>query len=373
MLFEPYVLKNITLANRIVRSATYEKGADAEGFVTPLLIDRYENLARGGVGLIITGGAPVHPTGRFVPQMVAAYDDKYIDGLSRMAGAVSALGGKIVLQIAHGGRQCYPELLNGELPIAPSAVLEPVLNVTPREMTEEEIWTMIHAFGEAARRAKAAGFHGVQIHGAHGYLVSQFLSPHTNRRTDNWGGDEDGRFRFLGEVYKAIRKAVGGDYLVLIKINASDHLCCNGLMPDASLRIAERLEALGLDAVEVSGGMYESSLKPARTKILHPTDEAYFKESAALFKMSLNIPVILVGGIRTRSIAEEMLVKGYADLVSMSRPLIREPDLPNKFRAGKDKADCESCNGCMNFRRLDTVKCVVLHKLKEQVLPPPRQ
>ncbi|MCG6553428.1 MAG: NADH:flavin oxidoreductase [Candidatus Magnetominusculus sp. LBB02] len=366
MLFEPYTLKGIRLPNRIVRSATYEKGADAHGFVTPGLIERYEALAKGGVGLIITGGAPVHTTGVFVPQMVAAYDDKYIDGLSGLAGGVHAAGGRLVLQIAHGGRQCYPELLNGALPIAPSAVHEPVLNITPREITEDEIWTMIRAFGDAARRAKAAGFDGVQIHGAHGYLVSQFLSSHTNRRTDGWGGDEDRRFRFLKEVYNAIRQQVGGDYLVLIKMNSSDHLCCGGLRPDESLRIAQRLEALGIDAMEVSGGMYESSLRPARTKILHPQDEAYFKNASALFKMSLNIPVIVVGGIRSRAVAEEMLQQGYADLISMSRPLIREPDLPNKFKAGKDKADCESCNACMNFRRLDTVKCVVLQKLKDQ-------
>ncbi|MBF0405299.1 MAG: NADH:flavin oxidoreductase [Nitrospirae bacterium] len=373
MLFEPYVLKDIKLTNRLVRSATYEKGADNEGFITSGLIERYETLAKGGVGLIITGGAPVHPTGVFVPQMVAAYDDKYIDGLGRLTAAVHAHSGKIALQIAHGGRQCYPELLNGRLPLAPSAVHEPVLNITPREITEDEIWTLIQAFGEAARRAKSAGFDGVQIHGAHGYLVSQFLSSHTNRRTDNWGGDEARRFRFLEEVYKAIRKAVGSDYLVFIKMNSSDHLCCGGLRPDESLRIAQRLEALGIDAVEVSGGMYESSLRPARTKILHPEDEAYFKGPASLFKMSLSIPVILVGGIRSRAVAEEMLDKGYADLISMSRPLIREPDLPEKFRAGKDRSDCESCNACMNFRRLDTVKCVPLHKLKEQALSSPQQ
>ncbi|MBF0516094.1 MAG: NADH:flavin oxidoreductase [Nitrospirae bacterium] len=368
MLFEPYVLKDITLSNRMVRSATYEKGADADGFVTPKLIALYEELARGGVGLIVTGGAPVAPSGIFVPQMVAAYDDKYIAGLSALPAAVHAIGGRIALQIAHGGRQCYPEMLNGQQSIAPSAVHEPVLNITPREITEEEIWTVIHAFGQAARRAKAAGFDGVQIHGAHGYLVSQFLSSHTNRRSDSWGGDEDRRFRFLEEVYKAIRRAVGGDYLVFIKINGSDHLCCGGLRPDESLRVAQRLEALGIDAVEVSGGMYESTLRPARTKILHKEDEAYFKDTAALFKMSLSIPVILVGGIRSRIVAEEMLERGYADLISLSRPLIREPDLPRKFMAGKDRAECESCNACMNFRRLDTVKCVPLQKLKERTL-----
>ncbi|MBF0320628.1 MAG: NADH:flavin oxidoreductase [Nitrospirae bacterium] len=365
MLFEPYTLKGITLANRLVRSATYEKNADEEGFVTPGLIEMYEALARGGVGLIITGGAPVHPTGKFVPQMVAAYDDKYIDGLSKLVSAVHAQGGKIALQIAHGGRQCYPELLNGELPMAPSAVYEPVLKTTPREMAEEEIWTIIRAFGDAARRAKAAGFDGVQIHGAHGYLVSQFLSSHTNRREDAWGGDEDRRFRFAAEVYKAIRKEVGSDYLVFIKINTNDHLCSGGLRPDESLRVAQRLQALGIDAVEVSGGMYESALRPARTKILHVEDEAYFKEPAGMFKMSLKIPVILVGGIRSRSVAEDMLDKGYADLISMARPLIREPDLPKKFMSGKDKSDCESCNACMFFRRLDKVKCVQLQKLKE--------
>ncbi|MCI4625207.1 MAG: NADH:flavin oxidoreductase [Candidatus Magnetoovum sp. WYHC-5] len=357
MLFEPLNIKNIVLKNRLIRSATYEKLADKNGYVTSGLIKIYEALASGGIGLIITGNALVHPSGMSVPQILSIHNDSYIAGLKTLTNAVHNAGGTIFIQLVHGGRQCYPELLGGKPPIAPSAVFESLLRVMPKQMTEEEVWEIIAAFGESAHRAKEAGFDGIQIHGAHGYLVSEFLSSYTNKRNDYWGGDENRRFHFVEKLMRAVRNAVGNDYPVIIKMNAADFIN-GGLEGDESLRIAKRLEEISFDAVEVSGGMYESDLKPAREQILKEEDEAYFRAYTKDFKKLLNIPVILVGGIRSKNVAEAILKNHEADFISMSRPLIREPDLPNKFKESKEKADCISCNGCMRFRKLDFVKCI---------------
>lgn len=361
MLFDPFNLAGIKLKNRIVRSATYEKRADVDGFVTDALIEFYKELTNGGVGLIITGNALVHVSGRSVPQMICMHNDHYIDKLKHLTKAIHNLDGKVIIQLVHGGRQCFPALLGGQQPIAPSEVYDPSTKITPREMTNEEIWEIIEAFGDTARRAMYAGFDGAQIHGAHGYLISEFLSPHTNKRDDYWGGDEERRFHFLEEVCKATKKEVADNYPILIKMNADDFIE-GGLKPKESVRIAKRLEELGICAIEVSGGMYESGIKTAQPNIIKEEQEAYFRDNSRLFKKELNIPVILVGGIRSKSVAEDVLQKGDADLISIARPLIREPDLPNKFKEGKEKADCISCNGCMRFQKLDMVKCTQINK-----------
>ncbi|MFO0752190.1 MAG: NADH:flavin oxidoreductase [Thermodesulfovibrionales bacterium] len=357
MLFDPFPFAGTTLKNRLVRSATYEKRADEDGFATDSLIGLYEELARGGTGMLITGNALVHTSGRSVQEMLCIHNDHYVDRLKRLTDAVHCQGGYIVVQVVHGGRQSPPALLGGALPLAPSAVYEPFLKATPRAMTDQEIWEIIEAFGSAARRALDAGFDGIQIHGAHGYLVSSFLSPHTNRRDDYWGGDEERRFHFAEEVVKAMRSEVGDQLPLMIKMNADDCLE-GGLTPEESVRIAKRLDDLGLSAVEVSGGMYESGMKTIRTDIVGEEKEAYFRDAAALFKRSLRMPVILVGGIRSRDVAEEILQKGSADLIALSRPLVREPDLPLKFREEKETADCISCNGCMRYPSLDVVRCI---------------
>jgi len=359
MLFEPFSFSGLNLKNRLVRSATFEKRADEDGFATEFLIELYEELTMGGIGLIITGNALVHPSGRSVPQMLCIHSDIYIQGLRKLTAAVHGLGGVIALQLVHGGRQSFPILLGGDDPIAPSAVYDTSTKIMPRAMTDTGIWEMIDAFADAARRARIAGFDGVQIHGAHGYLVNEFLSPHTNRRNDYWGGDEERRFHFLEEVYKAMRKEVGEDFPLMIKMNADD-LIEGGLKVEEAARAALRLEELGIDAIEVSGGMYESDEKAAKPDITSTDEEAYFRDAGKAFKEKLSVPVILVGGMRSKSVMEDVLHKGEADLISLARPLIREPDLPNKLREGKAKADCISCNGCMEFERFDVVKCVQL-------------
>lgn len=359
MLFEPFSFSGLNLKNRLVRSATYEKRADEDGFVTESIVELYEELTRGGIGLMITGNALVHPSGRSIPQMLCIHSDIYIQGLRKLTAAVHELDGLIAIQLVHGGRQSFPVLLGGNPPLAPSAVYDTSTKIMPKAMTDAEIWGIIDSFGDAARRGRIAGFDAVQIHGAHGYLVSEFLSPFTNRRDDYWGGDETRRFHFLEEVYKAVRREVGEDYPVLIKMNADD-LLDGGLQVEEAVRIAGKLEELGLDAVEVSGGMYESGKKTAQPDILTADKEAYFRSAGGLFKKGLQIPVMLVGGMRSRAVMEDVLRKGEADLISLARPLIREPDLPNKFREGKEAADCISCNGCMDFGKLDVVECIQL-------------
>lgn len=357
MLSKPFALQSLRLRNRIVRSATYEKRANDEGFVTDALIGFYEELARGGSGLIITGSALVHPSGRFAPRMLQIQSDLHVPGLRELTDAVHALGGLICLQIAHGGRQCPPVQLNGAEPIAPSPVHDPTLRVTPRAMTEREIWEIIDAFGDASRRARLAGFDAVQIHAAHGYLVSGFLSPHTNRRDDAWGGDEARRFHFLEEVIRSVRRAVGADFPLLVKVNASE-MIEGGLEIDEAVRIGARLEALGIDGVEVSGGMYESGRMTSRPHILNEDQEAYFRDAGRAFKEKLAIPVLLVGGFRSRKVMDGALLNGSADLISLSRPLLCEPDLPSRLLSGKQKADCVSCNGCLRLEKLEVVECV---------------
>lgn len=362
MLFEPFYFSGLQLKNRIVRAATYEKRADEDGFVTDSLIELYKDLAMGGSGLIITGNALVHPLGRSLPRMLCIHSDIYIPGLKKITKAVHQREGLIVLQLSHGGRQCPPLLLGVEHPLAPSEVYEPSLKVTPRAMTDTEIWEIVDAFAAAAERAQSAGFDAVELHGAHGYLISSFLSPYTNRRDDYWGGDEERRFHFIEEVCKAVRKAVGSEYPVLVKIN-SDDLLPGGIKPDESVRVAMRLESMGMDAVEISGGVMESPVKPVRPNILKVQDEAYLRDAGRLFKQRLRIPVILTGGMRSKSVMEDVLRSKEADLVGISRPLIREPDLPHLMRQGKEKADCISCNKCVRFSRLSRIRC---RQIKEE-------
>ncbi len=360
MLFEPFSFAGLNLKNRIVRSATYEKRADGDGFVTDELIEFYKDIAKGGMGLIISGGVLVHTSGRLVPQMLCIHNDFYIGKLKLLTDAVHNLGCSIIIQLVHGGRQSAPVLLGGEQPVAPSMVFDPSTRITPRAMVDQEIWEVIESFGNAARRAMYAGFDGVQLHAAHGYLINEFLSPHTNIRDDYWGGDEERRFHFVEEVYRAMRREVGENYPILIKMNADD--CIEGgLALEESVRIAKRLEDMDVCGFEVSGGMYEARNKTARTEILNPEQEAYFQSAAGLFKRHLSMPVMLVGGMRSRQVMEDVLLKGDADLISLSRPLVREPDLPHKMAEGKEKADCISCNACMRFNKLDVVRCAQKH------------
>ncbi len=355
-LFEGTDIAGLRLRNRIVRAATFEKLADANGAVTPGLLDMYQELAEGGSGLLITGGAIVHPTGRTLRQMVSAHADSFSGGLTRLADTVHEAGGLLALQLFHGGRHCPPKVINFETPLAPSEVHDTSTDTTPRAMADAEIWEMVDAFASAAFRAHAAGFDAVQVQAAHGYLISSFLSPRTNLRDDYWGGDEERRSHFAEEILKAIREAVGRDFPVIVKLNADDHMP-GGIEPEEAARIARKVELAGADAIEITGGTRESDPSILRKKIQADEAEGYYRAAGRLFKQKLNVPVVLTGGFRTRAAMEDALSEGEADLIGLSRPLICEPDLPRLFFDCAPASYCNSCNKCARFSRIDSVRC----------------
>jgi 2,4-dienoyl-CoA reductase-like NADH-dependent reductase (Old Yellow Enzyme family) len=302
--------------------------------------------------------------------MVVDTDD-IVEDLRKVADVAHEHDARIVAQLNHGGRQCDPAVI-GTTPLAPSAVRDKFSRVKPREMNPDEIREVIRSFGDGARRVKDAGFDGVQIHGAHGYLITQFLSAYTNRRTDEWGGTFEKRLLFLIEVYRAMRSQVGPDYPVLIKINAEDFVK-GGMTLEEGIAVCKKLDEMGIDAIEVSGGMLEQGLVYVKGDI--PRDlavrnrsfiervllrlvekslrekarfeEGYFVSQAAAIKRAVSVPVIAVGGVRRRKTMEEALRNGQADFISMCRPFIRQPNLVNQMQKGsEDPISCTNCNRC---------------------------
>lgn len=364
-LFESAVIGPMTLRNRFVRSATWEGMATPAGEVTPRLVETTAALARGGVGLIISGHAYIRPEGQAGPGQLGAYGDELVPGLRRMAAAAHDHGAKILLQLAHAG-YFAAERLTGAMPLAVSASVK--LDDTPRrEMRLADIGDLVAAFAAAAVRAKAAGFDGVQIHSAHGYCLNQFLSPLFNRRQDSYGGALENRVRVHLETIRAVRRAVGDDYPVLLKINGRD-FADGGLELHDSAAAAQLMEAAGLDAVELSSGMTRfSKLGSARKGITNQKKEAYNQEEAKAFKQRLRIPLILVGGIRSLPVAERLVAENICDFISMSRPFIREPDLINRWASGdRRKAACTSDNLCYGPARSgEGLYCVTAAKKKK--------
>lgn len=343
-LFTPANIGSLNLPNRLIRSATAERMAGTDGRPLPNLKLLYRELAQGGVGLIITGHMYVHPSGKAHTEMTGIYSDALIPELAELADTVHQAGGKIAVQISHGGMQCSRETVSGT--IAPSAIDKPFLKQPAREITPDEIEATIQAYAQAARRAKEAGFDGVQLHGAHGYLISQFLSPYVNRRTDEWGGELQGRTNFLRHVCHAVREQVGQTYPMIIKLGMMDGLD-GGLSADDGAQVVSLLEEMGLDAVEISGGIGGKRLTNIRKGIRSETDEAYLLPLSRKARSATTLPLMLVGGFRSRVVMERILVERNADFISLCRPLISEPDLPNQMRLGlKQKSRCISSNNC---------------------------
>jgi 2,4-dienoyl-CoA reductase-like NADH-dependent reductase (Old Yellow Enzyme family) len=353
VLFTPVQIGKAAIPNRFVRSATHDFMAEEDGSVSGRHLDLFRRLAEGEVGLIITGHAYVHPDGKASPRQIAVDDDRMVEGLSRIPRAVHDFPTRIFLQIAHAGRQTK-EKISGRVPVAPSAVYEPVFKLTPRAMTHEDVRTTVNDFIQAGRRAKQAGFDGVQIHVAHGYLLSGFISPHTNRREDEYGGSLENRVRIVREILRGLKSVAGPCFPVIAKLNSQDFLS-GGLAVEDSIEIARILEADGLDGVEVSGGMSEAERGSVWPGLRSEEEEGYFVESAARFKAVLGIPVLGLGGFRTFKMMERAVDEGRADLISLSRPFVREPGLVRKFRLGEvRKSECISCNKCFNPRG---IKC----------------
>jgi 2,4-dienoyl-CoA reductase-like NADH-dependent reductase (Old Yellow Enzyme family) len=344
-LFERSTINGMELANRFVRSATWEGMASDDGGCTPKLIALMTALAKGGVGLIISSHAYVSPEGQAAPWQLGAYSDDLVPGLEAMTKAVHESGGKIVMQLSHGGFFANAKQ-TGQTPMAPSEAAE--FAKSPRkEMTVDDIRDIVKSYGAAAKRAQNAGFDGVQIHAAHGYLLSQFLSPAFNRRNDAYGGNIRHRARAAVEVLQQIRQVVGREYPVLVKMNCRDFIE-NGLVVEESLEVAAMLVSEGIDAIELSGGiLVGGKLSPSRMGIKSEEKEAYFQDDARAFKKKVNVPLVLIGGNRSYQVADRLINEGTADYISMSRPFIREPDLINRWQAGDlSKAACVSDNMC---------------------------
>lgn len=349
LLFEKTSIKSLNLSNRSVRSATWTGLGDERGYVTDQAVSFYGELGSGGIGLIVTGYQYILTNGIQLPYMIGNYEDGQIEGLSRLAETVHSYGGKIIPQIVHAGALANVKLFReGDEVWGPSAIPHAVTGKTPMEVGKDEILKLLEAYAAAAARSKQAGFDGVQLHGAHGYGINQFLSPVWNKRSDAYGGSANNRYRFLAEVLEAVRGAVGDDFPVMIKLGVHDYVD-GGLEPDETVKVARRLAEDGIDAIEVSGGSAASpkGFAPIRKVKKVPEDEAYFAELARCIKESVSVPVVAVGGLRSLGTVQAVLSERKADYVAMSRPFIREPHLIKRWEQGDTSpALCISCGGC---------------------------
>lgn len=346
-LFQSGSIGSLAIKNRFVRSATWEGMASEDGSCTAKLVELTRELAEGEVGLIISSHVYVTPVGQAGPWQLGIHDDKFITGLAEMARAAHDGGSAIVLQLAHGGFQAATPLTKLAA-LGPSSLTKED-GTHCKEMTLAEIQHTVDAFVAAAVRAKNAGFDGVQIHAAHGYLLSEFLSPYYNRRRGEYGGAVANRSRIVLDILGQIKSTLGNEFPVLIKMNSEDFID-GGLTVEDSLQIARLLEDAGIDAIELSGGTADeaSQFKPVRQGRLPSEDrEVFYRDAAKRFKAAVNVPLALVGGIRSYSVAERLVEDGIADFVSLSRPLIREPRLVARWKSGDTaKSECGSCNLC---------------------------
>ncbi|KJS12630.1 MAG: hypothetical protein VR67_07705 [Peptococcaceae bacterium BRH_c8a] len=348
--FTPLSIKHMTVKNRIMRSATMENMADEDGFVTDQIIKLYSDLAAGGTGLIITGACAVEKNGQVWNRQMAAWDDQYINGLERIATAIHRSGKdcKCAVQLHHGGLAGFGYSYGGKNS-----------GFSLSDLTTAEIKSIIKTFGDGALRIKKAGFDAVAVHGAHGYLISQFMSPVTNNRTDHWGGTLSNRLRFAIEVCYAIKEKIGAPMPLLWKINCDDYIE-GGQGIDEYLQAAFVIAESGVDLIEVSGGVKDQIRLRAKLKQQAGPGEAYFRFAVKPFKQAIGAKALAVtGGIRSLPIMEELLNDGL-DLLGICRPLICEPDLPDKFQAVSKQvtARCISCNKCLLGIANEPVKCV---------------
>lgn len=344
--FENINLGGIPVRNRIVRSATGEAMGDTSGYVTDALLTMYKDLSMGNVGLIITGLTEV-VEGTRTYNLMKIHNDSYIDGLKKLVDEVHHNGSKIIVQLVHHGSQIHGK--PDYIPLSPSGIDDKYTQCTSKEITKDEIKQIVAAHGDAALRAKKAGFDGVQLHGAHGYFFSRFLTPYYNRRTDEYGGCIENRVRIIIEAYEDIRRKCGEDFPVFIKINVSDFLEEGGLTFEDSKKATKLFSDAGFNSIELSGGIRIGKHSPIRPSIKTKEDEAYHKDYAIEIAKEIHTPVILVGGLKSLDVIEEVLNTTDIEAISMCRPFIREPQLLNRWLEGDTKkATCISCNKCFS-------------------------
>ncbi len=344
-LFSPINLGRLTLKNRFIRSATWDGMGFNDGSFSPAQIELYRRLSKGGAGLLTTGFIAVTPQGRRNFEQNLLCNRPQQQSLKKIVDTVKREDVALLAQLVHCGGLAKSEVTK-QATVAPGNRQEPLYEETPKALSSTEITDLTVKFAEAAARAREAGCDGVQIHAAHGYLISQFLSPCTNQREDEYGGSPENRARFLIAVYEKVREYTGADFTITIKINGSDYFN-DGLECPESLKTVLRLAELGLDGVEVSGGNPISKpLTPIPQAIKARENEVPFRDEISAFTKSLSIPVAAVAGIRSPETAKELISRGVS-LISLCRPLICEPDLIKQWQQGREEpARCNSCNRC---------------------------
>jgi 2,4-dienoyl-CoA reductase-like NADH-dependent reductase (Old Yellow Enzyme family) len=357
--FSPLTVNNMALPNRIVFPPIATNLGDKDGFVTDELIRYLAARARGGTGLIIVENTAVNLEGRSLDREPRLDDDRYIEAFQRLADEIHKEGARVAIQLHHGGRSTS-EKVTGCTPAAPSAVTCPVFKEKPRCMTLEDIHRTIEDFASAARRAQQAGADAVEIHGASGFLPAQFLSPYANKRTDSYGGSLENRLRFSVELLRTMRARVGPDYPIGYRFSGDEYIA-GGLTLEDHKAIAPELVAAGADMLHVTAGVLENleevGIVPADKK-----HEGWHNHLAAGIKEVVSAWVITVGRITSLATAEDVLARGQADLVSIGRALIADPQLVNKSRHGRQQeiVKCKQCNGCIqSLYNTGVIRCEV--------------
>lgn len=394
LLFSPIRIGQLMLPGRLFKTATAETRATLDGFATPAVVDFYTLLARGETPLIITGNIYVSRDGKSAPMQLGADHDDKIAGLAEVVDAVHAHGGKFFAQLNHCGRQVIPGFAQSPVAYSASNVKDLLTGTQPQALSVAEIQRLVACYADAAARCQRAGFDGVQLHSANGYLLSQFLTPYTNRRTDDYGGSMENRTRFHREILQAIRSRLGPDFPVIIKMNGADWLPLrDGLKTGQLVDAAVMFERAGFDAVEISVGHYESGFpmvcgtfelglrhmvdgsmrylpEPRRTllrvfrplvtlasNLLWPGRQGYNLDYTPQFKEKLSIPVICVGGFRTRDAMEAAIAEGKCDAVSAGRAFIADPFFYRHTRDRQPGPRCVDCNGCVGHLGAQPAEC----------------
>jgi 2,4-dienoyl-CoA reductase-like NADH-dependent reductase (Old Yellow Enzyme family)/thioredoxin reductase len=348
LLFTPGHLGRLPVKNRLFMAPMVRNYADEQGCMTPRYLAHLERIARGGVGAMILEASFVSAEGRGFRHQLGIHDDRVIPGLREMVHNVHAHDTLIGMQLFHAGRQTTHQVCHDQ-PVAPSEIPCPLLNELPHALDLTEIHALVRAFGDAAGRAKRAGIDFIEIHAAHGYLINQFLSPFSNRRTDIYGGSVENRRRFLGEIIEAIREAAGTDYPITTRISA-DEMVPGGMGATDAVELARWLEQQGIVGIHVSACNYASY---GRGRMIPPmaTEDAPLVKYAAIIKQAIDIPVIAVAKLRTPALAEAVLENGQADFVALGRELLADPDWPIKAQLGQTAEihRCVACNqGCIS-------------------------
>lgn len=356
-LFEPGRIGKMHLKNRFIQTAMHVGLDEDDGSISTPYRDFLVTRAKGGAALITVGGAYPHISGRGFFKQMGADKDAFIPGWRALVDEIHAAGAKAMLQFMHVGRYSFPEIL-GTQPVAPSAIAPRIPRGTPRELTTQEVRDMVQAFASAAARGKAAGFDAVELSASTGYLIASFLSPYSNHRADEYGGDLAGRARFLVEIIRAIKDKAGGDFPLLARMNADDLLPGEGNTVEDNIRLTQMAAEAGADAISLTIGWHESRIAAVTMDVPIGNWIGLSKR----FKKLLKVPVIMAYQLTTPESAAEALREGAVDFVGMARPLIADPELPKKIQEGRleDITPCVLCNTC--FEKIfahEPVRCTV--------------